>query len=197
MAATFKLWQDQAMTIPLSTINGIPSIQLQYDGSETLISNVWFGSPNAGRVLEPQASNPSGNIILSVSENPQVWQASTSVTSGDIVQANGFMYRALRSGLTAEAIPAFPLVVGHSVNDGTTRWTNIGQAFDESNIRLALSESEAATTVASSLNLGNSISGGTAIAVWFKAVNTDDTPRSDSTDPIVVLNINKVIEKAA
>ena len=197
MAATFKLWQDQAMTQPLPTINGYPAIRLQYNGIETLISNVWFGSPNTGRVLEPQASNPSGVITISVGEKTQLWAASAAIVSGQIVQDGGFMFRATRSGNTGTVQPVFPIRLGDAVNDGTTRWVNIGLAFDESNIRLALSEVGAQTATASSVNLGASLTGGTAVAIWFRAANPSGVPRSDNTDPIVRLNINKVIEKAS
>ena len=72
---------------------------------------------------------------------------------------------------------------------------NIGKAFDKSFIKLALSES-GLSSGSDIINLPTVINSGAPIPIWFKAINTDAGLRSDATDPIVRIQINKVTEKA-
>ena len=83
---TFKLWQDEAMTIPLPIENGKPVLRIEFNGAETKTGLLYFGSKTAGRQLGVQASSTDANPKLIVAEANQAWVASKAVTAGKIVQ---------------------------------------------------------------------------------------------------------------
>ena len=196
MAISFQFFTDEQMTTPLPVVNGKPVMRIEFNGSESKQGVLYFGSPVLGRQLTVQAASTDTNVKLNVAEANQAWQASKAVTTGQIVQPeNGFMYRASKGGTTGTVAPAWPTTPDMAVDDGTTRWVNIGKAFDMSEFKLASSES-GLTRGLTVLNLPATINSGTAIPVWFKATNTDAYLRSDATDPIIRIQINKVTEKA-
>ena len=196
MALSFKFFTDAAMTTSLPIVNGKPVMRIEFNGAESKQGVLYFGSPVLGRQLTVQASSTDTNVKLNVAEANQAWQATKAVLSGQIVQPeNGFMYRATKGGTTGATAPVWPTTPDMAVDDGTTRWVNIGKAFDMSEFKLASSES-GLTSGLTVLNLPATINSGTAIPVWFKATNTDAYLRSDATDPIIRIQINKVTEKA-
>ena len=193
---SFKFWLDEAMTNALPVVNGKPIMRIEFNGAESKQGVLYFGSPLLGRQLTVQAASTDINVKLNVAETNQAWQASKPVLSGQIKQpGNGFMYRATKGGTTGTTAPAWPTTPDMAVDDGTTRWVNIGKAFDMSEFKLASSEA-GLTSGLTVLNLPATINSGTAIPVWFKATNTDAYLRSDATDPIIRIQINKVTEKA-
>ena len=193
---TYKLWQDEDMTIPLPIENSKPVLRIEFNGAETKEGVLYFGSKTVGRQLGVQASSTDANPKLIVAETNQAWVASKAVTAGKIVQPeNGYMYRATKGGTTGTTAPIWTTTLDTGIDDGTTRWVNIGKAFDMSFIKLALSEA-GLTGGLTIVNLPAVINSGAAIPVWFKATNTDAYLRSDATDPIIRIQINKVTEKA-
>ena len=196
MAISFQFFTDEQMTTPLPIVNGKPVMRIEFNGAESKQGVLYFGSPLLGRQLTVQAASTDINVKLNAAEANQAWQASKAVTTGQIVQPeNGFMYRATKGGTTGTTAPSWPTTPDMAVDDGTTRWVNIGKAFDMSEFKLAASES-GLTSGLTVLNLPATINSGTAIPVWFKATNTDAYLRSDATDPIIRIQINKVTEKA-
>lgn len=196
MAISFKFFIDEQMTTPLPIENGVPVLRIEFNGAETKTGILYFGSKTIGRQLGVQASSTDTKIKLSVAEANQAWQAGKAVTAGKIVQPeNGYMYRASKGGTTGSTEPTWPTTTDTGVDDGTTRWVNIGKAFDKSFIKLALSES-GLSSGSDIINLPTVINSGAPIPIWFKAINTDAGLRSDATDPIVRIQINKVTEKA-
>ena len=196
MALSFQFYTDEQMTAPLPVENGKPVLRIEFNGAETKQGVLYFGSPLLGRQLTVQAASTDTNVKLNVAEANQAWQATKAVLSGQIVQPeNGFMYRATKGGTTGATAPVWPTTPDTGIDDGTTRWVNIGKAFDMSEFKLAASES-GLTSGLTVLNLPATINSGTAIPVWFKATNTDAYLRSDATDPIIRIQINKVTEKA-
>ena len=196
MALSFQFYTDEQMTAPLPVENGKPVLRIEFNGAETKQGVLYFGSKSLGRQLTPQASSTDTNVKLLVAEANQSWVASKDVVSGQIVQPeNGFMYKASKGGKTGTTAPVWPQVPDMTVDDGTTRWVNIGKAFDMSEFKLSLSESGLVSGL-SVVNLPPVVNSGAAIPIWFKATNTDPYLRSDSTDPIVRIQINKVTEKA-
>lgn len=196
MALSFQFYTDEQMTAPLPIENGKPVLRIEFNGAETKQGVLYFGSKLLGRQLTPQASSSDTNVKLLVAEANQAWVASKNVVAGQIVQPeNGFMYKASKGGTTGTTAPVWPTTPDMAVDDGTTRWVNIGKAFDISEFKLASSES-GLTSGLTVLNLPATINSGTAIPVWFKATNTNAYLRSDATDPIVRIQINKVTEKA-
>ena len=196
MAISFQFFIDEQMTTPLPVDSGKPVLRIEFNGAETKQGVLYFGSKLLGRQLTPQASSTDTNVKLNVAEANQAWQASKAVLSGQIVQPeNGFMYRASKGGSTGTTAPVWPTTPDMAVNDGTTRWVNIGKAFDMSEFKLASSEAGLVSGL-SVVNLPPVVNSGVAIPIWFKATNTDQYLRSDSTDPIVRIQINKVTEKA-
>ena len=193
---SFKLWQDEAMTAALPIENGVPVLRIEFNGAETKTGVLYFGSRAIGRQLGVQASSTDTKIKLSVAEANQAWAASKAVTAGKIVQPeNGFMYRAVKGGTTGSVAPVWPTTPDTGVDDGTTRWVYIGRAFDMSNLKIASSES-GLVSGQQTLELAATLASGAPVPIWFKAVNTDAYLRSDATDSIVRIQINKVIEKA-
>ena len=196
MTISFKFFIDEQMTTPLPVVNGKPIMRIEFNGAESKQGVLYFGSPLLGRQLTVQASSTDTNVKLNVAEANQAWVASKAVTAGKIVQPeNGYMYRASKGGTTGATAPTWPTTADTGVDDGTTRWVNIGKAFDMSEFKLASSEA-GLTSGLTVLNLPATINSGTAIPVWFKATNTDAYLRSDATDPIIRIQINKVTEKA-
>ena len=193
---SFKFWLDENMTIPLPIVNGNPVMRIEFNGAESKTGVLYFGSPVLGRQLTVQAASTDINVKLNVAEANQAWQASKSVVSGKIVQPeNGFMYRASKGGTTGTVAPVWPTTPDMAVDDGSTRWLNIGKAFDISEFKLALSEA-GLTSGLTVVNLPAVVNSGAAIPIWFKSTNTDAYLRSDATDPIIRIQINKVTEKA-
>ena len=196
MALSFQFYTDEQMKAPLPVENGKPVLRIEFNGAETKQGVLYFGSKLLGRQLTPQASSTDTNVKLIVAETNQAWVASKAVTAGKIVQPeNGYMYRATKGGTTGTTAPIWPTTLDTGIDDGTTRWVNIGKAFDMSEFKLASSEA-GLTSGLTVLNLPATINSGTAIPVWFKATNTDAYLRSDATDPIIRIQINKVTEKA-
>ena len=196
MALSFQFFTNEQMTSPLPIVNGKPIMRVEFNGAESKQGVLYFGSPLLGRQLTVQAASTDTNVKLNVAEANQAWQATKAVLSGQIVQPeNGFMYRATKGGTTGATAPVWPTTPDTGIDDGTTRWVNIGKAFDMSEFKLAASES-GLTSGLTVLNLPATINSGTAIPVWFKATNTDAYLRSDATDPIIRIQINKVTEKA-
>ena len=196
MAISFKFFIDEQMTTPLPIVSGKPVMRIEFNGAESKQGVLYFGSPLQGRQLTVNAASTDTNVKLNVAEANQAWQASKAVVSGQIVQPeNGFMYRATKGGTTGAAAPAWPVTPDMAVDDGSTRWVNIGKAFDISEFKLALSEA-GLTSGLTIVNLPAVINSGAAIPIWFKATNTDAYLRSDATDPIIRIQINKVTEKA-
>ena len=196
MALTYQLWLDEAMTQALPLENGVPVLRIEFNGAEAKIGTLYFGSKEIGRQLAVQESSTDTKIKLSIAEANQAWVAGKAVTSGKIVQPeNGFMYRASKGGTTGAAAPVWPTAVDNGVDDGTTRWVNIGKAFDKSDIKLASSESGLASGT-QTLDLAATLASGVPVPIWFRATNTDAYLRSDATDPIIRIQINKVTEKA-
>ena len=196
MAISFKFFIDEQMTTPLPIVNGKPIMRIEFNGAESKQGVLYFGSKLLGRQLTPQASSTDTNVKLIVAEANQAWAASKDVVSGQIVQPeNGFMYKASKGGKTGTTAPVWPTTPDMAVDDGTTRWVNIGKAFDMSEFKLALSESGLVSGL-SVVNLPPVVNSGAAIPIWFKATNTDAYLRSDATDPIIRIQINKVTEKA-
>ena len=193
---TYKLWQDEAMTAALPVENGVPVLRIEFNGAESKTGVLYFGSKTVGRQLGVQASSTDANIKLNVAEANQAWQAGKAVTAGKIVQPeNGYMYRASKGGTTGSVAPVWPTMADTGVDDGTTRWVNIGKAFDVSDIKLATSET-GLTGGGQTIDLATTLASGVPVPIWFKATNTDAYLRSDATDPIVRIQINKVTEKA-
>ena len=193
---SFKFWLDEAMTNALPIVNGKPVMRIEFNGAESKQGVLYFGSPLLGRQLTVQAASTDATVKLNVAEANQAWQASKAVLSGQIVQPeNGFMYRATQGGTTGATAPIWPTTPDMAVDDGSTRWINIGKAFDISEFKLALSAA-GLTSGLTIVNLPAVINSGVAIPIWFKAANTDAYLRSDATDPIIRIQINKVTEKA-
>ena len=196
MAISFKFFFFEQMTTPLPIVSGKPVMRIEFNGAESKQGVLYFGSPLQGRQLTVNAASTDTNVKLNVAEANQAWQASKAVVSGQIVQPeNGFMYRATKGGTTGAAAPAWPVTPDMAVDDGSTRWVNIGKAFDISEFKFALSEA-GLTSGLTIVNLPAVINSGAAIPIWFKATNTDAYLRSDATDPIIRIQINKVTEKA-
>ena len=193
---TFKLWQDEAMTAALPVENGVPVLRIEFNGAETKTGVLYFGSKTIGRQLGVQASSTDTKIKLSVAEANQAWVTGKAVTEGKMVQPeNGFMYRAVKGGTTGSVAPVWPTTPDTGVDDGTTRWVNIGRAFDMSNLKIASSDL-GLVSGQQTLELTETLASGVPVPIWFKAVNIDSYLRSDATDPIVRIQINKVTEKA-
>ena len=105
---TYKLWQDEAMTVSLPVENGKPVLRIEFNGAETKTGLLYFGSKTAGRQLGVQASSTDANPKLIVAEANQAWAASKAVIEGKIVQPeNGFIYRASKGGTTGSVAPVF------------------------------------------------------------------------------------------
>lgn len=193
MAITYQFYRDQAMTQLLPLANGTQQLKIEYNGAETKIAPIFFGSTSSGHKLALQDGVTDTAIVLSVTEKPQPWLANTNVRAGQIIQpSNGKMYKARNAGTTGATSPAFPTTTDLGVNDGTTYWTCLGDAFDQSQIQIGLS---ATGVFSSSVNLGAELLSGTAVAIHVKATNTSTEMRSDESDCIVMFSINKVIEK--
>ena len=45
---TFKLWQDEAMTVALPVENGVPVLRIEFNGTESKTGVLYFGS-NLGK----------------------------------------------------------------------------------------------------------------------------------------------------
>ncbi len=57
--------------------------------------------------------------------NPSSWNASSAYTAGDLVSANGYLYKCTTAGTSGTTIPTFPTTSGGTVTDGTAVWTEM------------------------------------------------------------------------
>lgn len=174
MAIESSFFSDVALSVPIVQTD---FEQLEDGESGTGMPSpadrvVYFGLPNAAKQAQALSNPGVDPILTSIVSNVAAWQASTTYAIGDIVQPstpNGYKYQAESAGDSDAAEPAWPTTIGASVVDNGVTWRCIDEIHQAGEVRLSTSQAGLdGATPGADLNLGTTISGDNAVAVWMR-----------------------------
>lgn len=201
---SFKFYTDSGLT---SAFSGAK----QYAHNTSLSDNpqdlqLWYGSADtAGAYIVKATSNPGvDQIVLTPTSTIVAWAAAQTFAVGvqrEPTTANTYYYQvtAITTGITAGIEPTWPIIIGNTVVDGGVTWTCKAKKHPTTEIKLALTSGGlAAAAAGASLNLGTSVTSGSAHAVtfWVRMTNTVATTSDDTGYPQLDIYINNVTETA-
>lgn len=197
---SFKLYTDSGLTTA-------------FGGTESLVHNsnlsdnpqdftFYFGSTDVTKTLQ-EYTNPGVNqITLTPTDTLPKWAVSVVHVLGDLIQpstSNGKVYTCSTAGTSSGTTePTWPTSgIGSTVSDGTVVWTYSGAKHTTSEITMALTSGALATnTPGAAINLGTTLTGGTAnkVAVYMRINNAVTSVRTNTGHPEIGVNINTVVE---
>ncbi|MHB1673765.1 MAG: DUF2961 domain-containing protein [Acidobacteriaceae bacterium] len=104
------------------------------NSTETLLN---FAGPNPGRyvglwmlsdgypnALSPYGADLEGNVRIYIDQATSVWAASTAFSAGQtVIDSNGNLQTVTTAGTSGTAQPAWGILTGATVTDGTVVWT--------------------------------------------------------------------------
>jgi len=163
-------YEDGALTVPLTrfdNVNGLPlrSADLPVD------FEVFVGDLDANHVLHAESDPGVDDIVITPTHAIPVWSGGQVVIAGTERRGpagNGYLYEAQNGGTTGGSAPAFPEVLGATVDDNGITWKCTKRCVEPTNMKLAPTQGDLATAVAgAALSLGTQVVGGLAGAVSF------------------------------
>lgn len=198
---TFKLFTDSSLTTPYSGLEQLTHETDLSDNPQDI--QLWFGSDEAAGTRQLQAtSNPgTDQITLTPTDKLDDWVMSTAYSLGDYVEPttpNGFVYECTTAGTSGGSEPTWPTTgIGTTVSDGTAVWTFKGARHETTEIKLATTSGGlAGATAGAALNLGTTITSGSANAVEvnMRITNAVTNVRNNTGQPEIGVDINEVVE---
>lgn len=200
MSISFKLWADEAMTTEAgSAYAGGRKVDVDFTAHGQSRDFVfYFGSKEVGRKLQAAAGPGSNDIVVSVVDILLNREAQKDYALNALLEPetdNGYVYKVVTAGTTADTAPSYPLAVGSEVMDGTARLVNIGAKHQVAAVKLALSAAGLdSATGGGSLALGHTLNSGAALAVHMRVTNAVADIYDATATPFLRLAINEVIE---
>ena len=191
--ASFGFYSDEQMTVPF---NG-SELSFVIGENQERQGVFYIGSPNDTVKLQTELNAGVDNIQISPQFNLSRIQRETeyALLNCNDYLLNDFVYRLKTAGTTAATAPTFPQSIGSTVSDGSAVWQCVSEAQKVSDIRLALSEAGLDTALAgAAVQLGNTIVGGTAIAVYYRFTNSIQNVFNSFNCPQLCVAINDCIE---
>lgn len=183
---SFTLYADEQMTR-----EAVSPYQLDFNGTGKNEFRLYFGSPYSYETLKPKSDE---QIMLIPASRLKKWQPNSGYGFGNIVEptvANGCMYKVIGNGRTSLNEPAWSTELNSQCSSGGVIFVNIGAKFQPEDIRLSLTQSGLdKATPGAFLALGGQLQGGKAIPVFIRITNNDNTPRSDRSDPCIIIRLN-------
>ena len=133
---------------------------------------IYFGLPNASKQVQASSNPGVDSIEIRIVSNVSAWQASTTYATGDIMQPttpNGYKYEIQNDGDWGGTEPTWPTTIGADVVNGTVTIRCIDEIHQSSEIRLATTQVDLdGATPGDPLDIGTTVSGGTAIPIWLR-----------------------------
>lgn len=190
----FQFYKDEEMKEPTNLIQNTGIV-----GEKNIVSGViYFGCPD--KKLQLQTKSESGINPVTISpffrlpEIARNTQYTKNATKNTDLALNGFVYRLVRSGKTAETAPLFSQNIGDEIMDGTAVWRCVAETHKLTEIKLSLSETGLETAgVGSPLSIGRTVKGGAAVAIYYSIENGVDRIFSDFDCPQLSLSINECV----
>ena len=183
---SFSLYTDEQMTS-----EAVSPYQLDFNGTGKNEFRLYFGSPYSYETLRPKSDR---QIMLIPASRLKKWQPDSGYGFGNIVEptvANGCMYKVIGNGRTSSNEPAWSTEPDSQCSSGGVVFINIGAKFQPEDIRLSLTQSGLDKAEPGAfLPLGGQLQGGKAIPVFIRITNSDNTPRSDRSDPCISIRLN-------
>ena len=195
MAITLQWFQDAGLTTQADPFG----INHEVDGSNDPQDFIFYlGSTTASRQFQDAVDPGVNQVTVSIVNATPVWQADYAWALNDICRTtakNGYQYKAVAvSGNSDAAEPVWPTVIGNQVVDGGVTWECIGRIHESTEIKLALSAAGLdAATAGASLDLGTTLTSGTANAVPVY-MRIDDATGTISTAQELSLQTQTLIE---
>ena len=190
----FQFYKDEEMNETTNLIENTGIV-----GEKNVVTGViYFGCPDKKLQLQTRAESGINPIMISpffrlpeIARNTQYTKTATRNTD---LSLNGFVYRLVKSGKTAENAPLFSQNIGDEIMDGTALWRCVAEAHKVAEIKWALSEKDLETAAAGyPLSIGRTIKGGAAVAIYYSIENGVDRIFSDFDCPQLSLSINECV----
>lgn len=200
---SFKLYTDTSLTAAHSgTLQLTHETDLSDNPQDTVL---YFGSAESAgtRTLQTTTSPGVNQITLTPTYILAEWAASTAYTLGQLREPttpNNFKYKVVTAGTSAASEPTWPTSIGSQVTDGTVVWECLSATHPITEIKLATTSGGlAGATGGAALNLGTSVTSGTAnkVEVHIRVTNTNTTVNDNTGYPELALYINEVQETEA
>ena len=190
----FQFYKDEEMKETTSLIENTGIV-----GEKNIVSGViYFGCPDKKLQLQTKAESGINPVMISpffrLPEMARNTQYTKNATRNTDLALNGFVYRLVKSGKTAENAPLFSQNIGDEIMDGTALWRCVAEAHKVAEIKLSLSEQGLETAVPGyPLSIGRRIKGGAAVAIYYSIENGVDRIFSDFDCPQLSLSINECV----
>lgn len=168
----FQIWRDEQM----NEVFGFEQDGQQFQTirfhqkSEHFDFVMYFGSPDAGLMLQTAENAGVSNITLTAQSVLPRWTGETTYAKGAIVSENGLLWQALNVGVSGSRAPNWGDVAGARTQEGGVIWQSLGAAHSPNAVKLALSES-ALPDASNSLSFGTQLRGGAAVAVYVRVLS--------------------------
>lgn len=186
---TWGLYADQAMSVRAQAL----TLTMAVGDAAMATARVWFGAPIAGSRIESASQPGVGQVVARLASSVGEWEASAAYQAGARIAAGGMVYVATASGTSGASSPSWPTSVGDMVSDGTVTWTCVAVQDTPDEYRLALTEAGLSTaTPGASLELGTSIDGGSAVAIWVGAIDVGSAVQTQSHVELVIDDVQEV-----
>lgn len=189
---SFGLYLDEEMT------QAATSLSFVFNQEHNTASGVlYFGSPDTGVALQTVVNQGVDNVTLS--PIVALWQPerSTQLNLGQCFIVNGIVFQCVEAGTTASNAVSYPSNVGGVATDGTAVLNAIYPAHAPDEIKLSLSEQGLDnTTAGGALQLGNTIQGGAAIAIYYSITNGVSQVSDTGAYANLCLALNDCVEVA-
>ena len=191
--ATFSVWANQEMTIPLTGIEQTTII----NENNVLRGVFYFGSPQSGVKLQTEINAGVDNVSLFPKIRLSGIERNTEyqlLNCNDYI-VSGWVYRLIQAGTTASNQPQYTQSIGSTITDGSARFQCVSKCHPITEIKLALSELLLNSAIAGTgVQLGNTINGGSAIAIHYEITDTFTQVFSTFTCPQLCIAINDCVE---
>ena len=190
----FQFYKDEEMKETTNLIENTGIV-----GEKNIVTGViYFGCPDKKLQLQTKAESGINPIMISpffrLPEIARNTQYTKNATRNTDLALNGFVYRLVHSGKTAENAPLFSQNIGDEIMDGSALWRCVAEAHKVAEIKLALSEKDLETAAPGyPLSIGRTIKGGAAVAIYYSIENGVDRIFSDFDCPQLSLSINECV----
>lgn len=186
---TWGLYADQAMSARAQAL----TLTMAVGDAAMATARVWFGAPIAGSRIESASQPGVGQVVARLVSSVGEWEAETDYQSGARIAVNGLVFVAATTGISGASPPSWPESIGDLVSDGTVAWSCVAVQDTPDEYRLALTEAGLSTaTPGASLELGTSIDGGSAVAIWVGAIDVGSAVQTQSHVELVIDDVQEV-----
>lgn len=188
----FGLYTDEEMTMPATGLSFVFNQE-----NNTRQGVLYFGSPDSNIALQTVNNQGVDNVILSPIQSLGQPERDTALNIGQCFIVNNIVFQCVEAGVTASNTVSYPSYVGAVATDGTATLNAIYTAHRPSEIKLALSEPALENaTAGGALQLGNTIQGGAAIAIYYSITNGVEQVSDTGAFANICIALNDCVEVA-